>query len=156
MSVIEGYAFMGCENLTSMTIPQSVTEIGGGVFAWCDNLTNISVDSRNAMFVSMNNCIIYENEIIAVCNEFTIPSNAGITSIGKYAIAGVSATNITIPENITNLDFMCIAGCTDLKDIFYEGTTNDWASITKDNHWFMNNADCSSIHCTDEIISTAS
>lgn len=155
VSVIEGYAFAGCDKFTSMRIPSSVTKIGGGAFAGCTNLFYVSVESENPCYVSIDNCIILGNEIVAVCNNFTIPIDAGITTIGEYAISHVSVANITIPKNITNLKFMAITGCGDLKSISYEGTKDDWKSITKNKRWFMNNADCS-IYCADEIISTAS
>ena len=155
VSVIEGYAFAGCDKLTSMIIPNSVTDIGGGVFAGCTNLAQISVENENPCYFSKNNCIISGNEIVATCNNFTIPNDIGITSIGEYAISHISATNITIPKNITNIEFMAITGCSNLKNIFYEGTTDDWNLITKNQHWFMNNSACS-LHYMDGMISTVS
>ena len=155
VNVIEGYAFAGCKKIKNIVIPNSVTDIEGGIFAGCDNLTHISVESENPCYMSIDNCIISGNEIVATCNNFIIPNDTGITSLGKYSISHVSATSITIPRNITNIDFMAITGCSDLKNIFYEGDTDDWKLITKDQHWFMNNADCY-VYCEDGIISTAS
>lgn len=145
---IEGYAFSGCEKITSVTIPQKVIEIGEGAFAGCKNLIHISVDSQNPVYDSMNNCIVLKdkNEIIAVCNNFTIP--AGIESIGQEAISGVDITGLTIPKSVKNIEMMAISRCDNLKDIFYEGTLEDWASITKDSFWFLGNEDCY-VHCTD-------
>ena len=155
VNIIEEYAFFGCEKVTSMTIPNSVINIGGGVFAGCNNLTNVSVDSENPRYVSVNNCIISGNELVAVCNNFIIPNDMEITSIGKYAISHVNESSINIPKSITNIGFMAVTGCSNLRDIYYEMTTNDWNLITKDQNWFMNNADCS-INCIDGMISTAS
>ena len=36
-------AFFGCDNLVSVTIPDSVVRIGGGAFEYCDNLENITI-----------------------------------------------------------------------------------------------------------------
>ena len=40
---IGNYAFMGCTSLTSITIPDSVTKIGSYAFSNCINLTSITI-----------------------------------------------------------------------------------------------------------------
>ena len=35
------YKYRGCSSMTSITIPNSVTSIGGGAFSGCDNLTSV-------------------------------------------------------------------------------------------------------------------
>lgn len=41
--VIANFAFAYCDQLTSIIIPESVTNIGYGAFAWCDRLTSITI-----------------------------------------------------------------------------------------------------------------
>ncbi len=38
-----GSAFINCTNLTSVTIPNSVTNIGDYAFAWCISLNNVTI-----------------------------------------------------------------------------------------------------------------
>ncbi len=40
---IENHAFSGCSGLTSVTIPDSVTSIGEGAFCNCSGLTNVMI-----------------------------------------------------------------------------------------------------------------
>ena len=42
------YAFYGCDDLTSITIPNSVTSIGDWAFAYCDDLTSVRFDGTVA------------------------------------------------------------------------------------------------------------
>ena len=42
MTYIESYAFYGCSSLTNITIPNSVTQIGGSAFYGCADLTSIA------------------------------------------------------------------------------------------------------------------
>src|SRR5271157_4597088 len=47
-------AFNNSTNLTNVTIPNSITNIGAGVFDGCASLTAITVDTNNAFFSSTN------------------------------------------------------------------------------------------------------
>ena len=66
-------AFSGCTGLTSITIPSSVTKIGDFAFSGCSGLTSI-----------------------------TIPDS--VTEIGGYAFSGCTGlTSITIPSSVTEI-----------------------------------------------------
>ena len=99
-------AFSWCGNFASITIPNSVTKIGEDVFADCDALTSISVDKKNPIYDSRDNCnAIIEtntNTLIAGCKTTTIPNS--ITSIGNSAFSGCfNLTSITIPNSVTSI-----------------------------------------------------
>ena len=41
-AIVDG-AFSNCDDLTNITIPDSLTSIGDGAFSRCDSLTNITI-----------------------------------------------------------------------------------------------------------------
>ena len=92
---IERNAFYGCTSLTSITIPNSVTTIGDDAFYGCTSLTSI-----------------------------TLPNS--VTSIGEWAFGWcTSLTSITIPNSVTSIGFNAFYACNKLKkviiiDILYE------------------------------------
>lgn len=74
------YAFAGCDSLSNITIPNSVTSIGDSAFACCESLSSITIpDSVTSI----------SNGAFACCDSLssiTIPDS--VTSIGKSAFEG--------------------------------------------------------------------
>jgi hypothetical protein len=90
VTVISNSAFKDCVNLTSITIPNSVTSIGGSAFSGCISLTSITIpNSVTSIGVStFSGC--------TSLTSITIPNS--VTSIGGYAFSGwTSNQTIHIP-----------------------------------------------------------
>jgi len=111
-------SFYGQTNLTSLTIPISITSIAN-VFSDCSGLTSINVNANNPVYRSEGNCLIQTSDktLIMGCQTSVIPSS--ITSIGANAFSGCSnLTSISIPlcvESIGNSSFL---QCSNLSSIF--------------------------------------
>ena len=103
-------AFEGCNGLTSITIPDSITSIGNKSFYGCSGLTSITIpDSVTSIGGSaFHNC--------TGLTSITIPD--GVTSIGDDAFNGCTGlTSITIPDSVTNIGECAFSGCTGLTSI---------------------------------------
>ena len=114
-------AFIGCTGLTSVTIPNSVTSIGGGsAFSYCSGLTSMVVASGNTNYDSRDNCnAIIEtssNTLIVGCENTIIPNS--VTSIGNSAFRGrTGLTSVTIPNSVTSIGNSAFGACTALTSI---------------------------------------
>ena len=124
-------AFEYCDGLSSFYIPSSVESIDEGVFNNCENLKRILVDIENPFYYSVNNCIIDSESgtIIAGCNNSTIPTSSDITAIGNKAFSGCSYfQEILIPNNIKSIGSQSFSFCKNLKSITIPKNTRDISS----------------------------
>ena len=114
VTIIGRSAFSNCSGLTSVTIGNSVTSIGDGAFNECIGLTSIVVDPNNQTYDSRDNCnaIIKTatNELLYGCKNTIIPNS--VTSIGNSAFCGCRGlTSVTIPNSVTSIGERAFAGC---------------------------------------------
>ena len=100
---IESEAFMGCDNLINITIPNNIGYIGNNAFSYCQNLTNISIP--DSVTHIGNNAFSY-------CQNLT---------------------NITIPNSVTYIDNDAFTNCNNLKSVTFENTTGWYHSDNEDN-----------------------
>ena len=77
---IDGYAFMVCHSLNSVSIPSSVTRIGDSAFQQCFSLTSISIPNSVTYIGS------FAFEGCESLNSVSIPNS--VTYIGQYAFEG--------------------------------------------------------------------
>ena len=106
---------------TSVTIPNSVTSIGGGAFSWCSGLTSINVASGNTHYSSIDGVLYnYVQDTLILCPEaktsVTIPNS--VTSIGESAFFGCSGlTSVTIPNSVTSIGGGAFSWCSGLTSV---------------------------------------
>ncbi len=125
---IRNHAFSECKGITSIIIPANVDRIDFGVFSGCDKLENITVSKENKYYDSRYNCnaIIKtsSNTLVSGCGKTVIPKD--VTSIGDYAFSDcIGLTSITIPESVTSIGYFAFNACHSLTSItMAEGLTD--------------------------------
>lgn len=106
---IGNYAFESCSGLTGMAIPKNVIRIGNCAFQTCIGLTNISVADGNSAYCSENGILYNKEKTEIICfpknksdNSFEIPD--GITTISDGAFERCwNLTNVTIPNGVKTI-----------------------------------------------------
>ena len=117
---ISANAFRTSSELTSITIPSSVTSIGSGIFEGCTSLASIIIEDGNPKYDTRENCnAIIEtasNRLLYGCNGTTIPNS--VTSIGNSSFSGYAGlTSVIIPDGVTSIGESAFAGCSGLTSI---------------------------------------
>lgn len=117
------HAFTHNDFLTSITIPDSITEIHGSAFGNCSCLTGINVSPDNENYAVIGNVLFEKKSKTLFCypagltdNEYVIPD--GINRIGDFAFFFCERlTNIEIPESVTKIGSYAFSDCVNLTSI---------------------------------------
>lgn len=154
-------AFLDCEGLTEIRLPQSIRGIGTYAFAGCYNLTRIhipkhvrfiakdafygagleriTVDPENKIYDSREDCnAIIEtatNTLVRGCANTVIPSS--VTRIGDWAFSGSGLTEITIPDTITSIGFRAFECCIALQTVNLPNTIQQIGESTFANNYAL-------------------
>ena len=117
ITTIGGVSFNDCDNIEVITIPESVTTIGsanwyggGQTFRSCDNLREF----RGKFATEDGRCLIIDNVLTcfaaAGLTEYVIPHC--VTTIGNHAFKDcIKLESITIPDSVTTIGRFAFGYC---------------------------------------------
>jgi hypothetical protein len=109
-------AFWGCINLTDVSIPTSVTNIGSDPFGGCISLPAIAVDAQNSLYVGTNGVLFNKSQTTLIQypggmpGGYTIPGS--VTNIGAFAFQDCyHLTSVTFPGSLTTIGTYAFYAC---------------------------------------------
>ena len=123
-----GYRPFEGMQVTSVSLPYSLSKLNGNPVAGCAYVTSLSVDSTCPSFHSEGN-IIYnkrKNTVIAVPANYDGASVSfldSVTTIGDEALFGCkNVSNIQVPEALEAIGARAFAGCESIKSLALPNT----------------------------------
>ena len=128
-------------SIQTAVIADGVTTIGGRAFDECTSLKSVTLP---------NSVTMIDEYAFAVCGSLTsITLAEGITAIKLGAFVGSGLTAVTIPNSVTSIGKSVFNDCSALTDVYYNGTAEQWhtISIESDNALLIGGA--AIVHCND-------
>lgn len=110
-------------DLTSVTIPDTVTEIAERAFYECTGLTDIVVEEDNPNYVSQNGVLFNKDKTKLIRypagrtdKTYVIPDSVTDIEYGAFADC-TSLTNVMIPDSVIRIGYVAFDGCTSLTSL---------------------------------------
>ena len=128
-------AFWNCSNLIGVEFGSKSNIFPDTMFKKSPKMRIIKVSGENTKFDSRNDCNAVINTetdtLVVACKTTIVPNDVKI--IGDYAFCAVSGIkSIVLPKSLTSIGMSAFAGCSDLTEIIYKGTAEEWENIEID------------------------
>jgi hypothetical protein len=117
---VGSYAF-GQSGLRSLTIPSSITSIGDTAFGNCGQLTSLIIPES---VTNIGSAAFHGSGSLT---SVTIPNS--VTSIGSDAFSGSGLTTVNIPAGVMQIESGAFGGCSNLTEITVDAASSQFTSI---------------------------
>ena len=115
---IQKFAFSSRSNLTKITIPDSVTDIGWYAFRGCHSLLAFQVDEKNPIYTSADGVLFNKDKTELLFfpggkkGKYIVPD--GVVAIAERAFEKCSMTEVMIPDSVKNIGENVFSHCENL------------------------------------------
>ena len=125
-----------CNQIQSVTIPESVTSIGKSAFEHCSKLDSLTINGVATSMIgayAFNGCtsltslsLVGSFQTIgdyafAYCGMTSLTIDANITSIGEFAFSSCSLTSLSLTGNVQKIGDYAFTYCTSLTSLSLTG-----------------------------------
>ncbi|MBR1585596.1 MAG: leucine-rich repeat protein [Clostridia bacterium] len=117
-----------CPNLTTVSIPASVTTLSNGAFITCEKLQAVNVDPANAVYSSIDGVVFNKDQTELVYyptdkedTSYRVPDT--VIKVGSFG-GNKHLTSVTIPEGATEI-YLGFSGCSALKEVSLPSTMTE-------------------------------
>lgn len=163
LTTVREKAFKDCTALAEFTFPQGLKVVEQEAFANCSSLTRVVLPKE------MEQLNWYVFAACGSLSEIVLPERVG--DMGREVLRGTALRSVTVPEGITNMNDMLYGArkletvylpatlekindsefsfCYELKDIYYNGTLEQWLAICEQDQLWMGFVEEWTLHCTD-------
>ena len=122
-------AFSGCTALKFITWSPNLQTIKSYAFAGCTMLNAISISSNNELTIG-------DNAFSECSGVVTVDLGEGVTAIGEKAFAGCTAAEkIILPKSLTRIEYGAFQGTGALRVLGYRGNSDAWWKIKFASGW---------------------
>lgn len=128
VTALAGDVFNNHTELTAITLPDTLEDIGRGAFAFCTGLTGMTIPSSVKE--------IGETAFYGCTGLKSVTLQEGLTAIGPYAFAACTGlTGIVCPDSLTVIRDGAFSNCTALKDLTLSENTIVQSFALKNTAW---------------------
>ena len=120
---IENGCFMNCKDLASVSLPSHLTAVKKDLFSGCSNLTSVYIPSS---VTTIELAAFYE------CTSLTtVAVGSSVTELGRRVFQDCTQlSEVILPKGIETIGQWAFDACTSLRTVKYGGTQTDWSNIT--------------------------
>ena len=141
---LSDYSFQGCSKLKHIDLPETLVEIGRCAFRDCTQLSEINIPDNvttiehSAFYncTSLKEIKIPDSVTKIGTNAFQKCKNLKtaalpkfLSTIDDFVFSYSGLTSLTIPQSIDSIHKGAFLGCSNLTDMMFEGTTEEWSRI---------------------------
>lgn len=158
------YTFL-CPGFKQITIPKNVTY----AYLAIGFTQGLTIDFESGSSITSINSIAGEGELVAITipksvktistqafmqsglTQVTFEEGSALETIETDAFYGCDFTSITLPATLTEISYNAFQACTKLETINFEGTTAQWAAVTRKSNWHQN-VPATTVTCSDGVV----